>query len=370
MMMDMYSFRILRCQPLRLTLSVGGIAFCVLLMLFLLSVYHGVADGSLEYIRQNKVDLWVLQRNASNIMRCTSVLFSQQGEIIESIPGVRSASPVLLLLATIKSKRRIATVYLAGFDPAAGIGGPPHLVEGRSVLTDNDIVLDRSFADKYGFGVGDSVEIQNHQLEVIGISTGTNAFVIQYAFVSLRRAQIFLNFPGIVTCYLVTVAGDQTVTEVAEAIRRALPTVEVYEHETFVTNNTREMQAGFLPFIYTVTSIGVIVLTAILSLLLSISILERRKDFAIMKTLGSPSGFLACLIIEQSLLISGAGIAVALALFYPTVAIIKILTPEIAVRMSVQQAAAVMLAVGIISLISSFISMQRLRRIYSLEAFS
>ena len=46
--MTNYSLHILKAQPLRSALTVGGIALCAVLMLFLLSVYRGVADGSVE----------------------------------------------------------------------------------------------------------------------------------------------------------------------------------------------------------------------------------------------------------------------------------------------------------------------------------
>ena len=48
------------------------------------------------------------------------------------------------------------------------------------------------------------------------------------------------------------------------------------------------MESGIIPLLFIVTLISAIVLTAILSLILSVSILEKRRDFAIMKALGSP----------------------------------------------------------------------------------
>jgi len=368
--MDLYSIRILRSQPLRLALTVGGIALCIILMLFLLSVYRGVADGSVEYIRQNQTDLWVLQRNATNILRGSSVLFTAHGQSIRNTAGVKSVSPVLLLLSGVKKGDQVATVFLTGYDPAAGAGGPPAVIQGRSVLSDHEIVLDEAFAAKFNFKLGDRVEIQDDTLRVVGISTKTNAFVTQYAFVTLNRAQSLIGFPNIVTCYLVTSEQGTDNSKLAARIRDKLPGVEVYDQQTFLNNNIREMQAGFLPFIYTVAAIGVIVLTAILSLLLSINILERRKDFAIMKTLGSPGSFLPRLIVQQALLIAFAGTIVGLIFFFPMVELIQEISPEVSTKTSLEQIALMSMVVGAMSLISSVISMQRLRRIYTLEVFS
>lgn len=368
--MDMYAVRILRNQPLRLLLTIGGVSLCIVLMFFLLAVYRGVADGSVDYIRQNKADLWVLQRNATNILRGSSLVSAAQGEKIAQISDVKATCPVLLLLSTIKKGDKVRTVFLTGFEPEYGLGGPPQFVQGRNVLKDDEIVLDRSFAEKFKFKIGDEVNLQGNYLKVVGISRGTNAFVIQYAFVTLRFARSLVGFPGLATCYLIKVKEKSVIGQVAEKIRQELPGMEVYDQQKFLENNIHEMKSGFLPLLYTVASIGAIVLTVILSLLLSVNILERRKDFAILKTLGSPVGFLWGLVIKQALLISSASSIVALLIFFPLVRIIEKISPEISTKSSLNQILIVIIVVGTMSLVSSLISIQRLRRIYFLEAFT
>jgi putative ABC transport system permease protein len=368
--MDMYALRTLRSQPLRLALTIGGVSLCVVLMFFLLAVYRGVADGSVDYIRQNKADLWVLQRNATNILRGSSLVSAAQGEKISQIPGVKAAAPVLFLLSTIKKGGKVCTIFLTGYEPESGLGGPPQLVQGRAVQTDGDIILDRSFALKFRFKVGDEVDLQGQRLRVVGISRGTNAFVIQYAFVTLRFARTLIGFPGLATCFMVKINEGTPAAQLQEKIRRTLPGLEVYDHPTFLDNNIREMKSGFLPLLYTVAAIGAVVLTTILSLLLSVNILERRKDFSVFKTLGSPLSFLWGMVIKQALLIAAASCGVALAVFFPLVLLIEKLAPEVGTKSSPAQILGIVLVVAMMSLLSSLISIQRLRRIYFLEVFA
>jgi len=346
-----------------------GIALCVVLMLFLLGVYRGVAQGSLEYIHKNDVDLWILQSNATNILRCTSVLLPAHEERLQKVPGVKTVAPVLLLLATVSNEEESATVYLAGYDPLSGRGGPPAIESGRELKADDEIVLDQAFAQKHGYEIGGLVQLNGSKLKLVGTSSGTNAFVIQYAFVTVTCAQRLIGFPGLVTCFLVNVQGAAPNT-VRSAIKEALPSVEVYDQASFVANNTQEMEAGFLTFIYTIATLGLVVLTTILSLLLSIHILERRREFAIMKVVGASSLFLSGLVFKQALMISGAGVAAAMVLFVPVVKLVAYLSPEVAVAASVAQAGAVAVLVGVVGLISATLALGRLRRIYALEAFS
>lgn len=366
----MYAVRTLRSQPLRLALTVGGIALCVVLMLFLLAVYRGVADGSVEYVRHNRADLWVLQDHATNILRGSSLITADQIFAVSRAPGVRTVAPVLFVLSTIRRGARAGTVFLAGYEPGTGLGGPPRLAWGRAPRTDDEIVLDRSLALKLGFRAGDEVDLRGRRLKLVGVSLGTNAFVIQYAFVTLRFARQLIGVPGLATCLLVEAEPGAGLGPIQEEVEGVLAGLKAYDHETFLANNVREMKSGFLPLLYTVAVIGAVVLTVILSLLLSVNILERRRDYAILKTLGSPPAFLWGLVVEQAVLIASVSCAAALALFFPLVRLIERLSPEVTTRSSAGQIAGVAAAVLLLSLASSLFAIRRLRRIYVLEAFS
>jgi putative ABC transport system permease protein len=134
-------------------------------------------------------------------------------------------------------------------------------------------------------------------------------------------------------------------------------------------NNIREMESGIIPLIFIVTLISAIVLTAILSLILSISVLEKRKDFAIMKALGSPGRFIPGLVIRISLILSLTGLVLALILFFPMTEIVEKISPEVSARTSVIQILIVSAGVIVISLISSILPNRRIRKIYPLEVF-
>ncbi len=366
----MYPLRILTRQPIRFVLTVAGIALCVILMLFLLSVYGAVAAGSVEYIRCNQADLWVLQRHATNILRGSSILTTPHGIVLRQVEGVEGVAPVLLFLTVVRRPEGNATIFLAGYDPACGLGGPPSLIAGRTVQSDDEIVLDRSFAARFRITIGDMISIRDDSLRVTWISTGTNAFVVQYGFTTLRRAQALLGYPNVVTGYLISVRRDHAIASVAAAIRADLPGVEVYDGPTFLNNNIHEMESGFLPILYAIAAIGAVVLTSILTLLLTVIILESRRDFAVMRALGSPDRFLRGVIFSQALILSVSGTVIASLVFPPFATLIEWLTPEVSTQASTAQSAAVAAVVLAITFLSAWIAIRRLRGIYPLEAFS
>jgi len=365
----MYTIRILLSQPARLVLTIIGIALCISLIIFLLGIYNGVAEGSVDYIRQNKVDLWVLQKSSTNILRGTSILSTNIENSICENSEVENVTPILLLLTTVKTKADFATLFIAGYPPNSKFGGPPSIYSGRKVRSSGELVLDKAFAAKMNLEIGDTVEVQDIPLCIVGLCTGTNAFVIQYGFTTLNCAKSLLGFRGLVTCYLIKLKTESNTEQVLQKIQSKLQGVVVYDYDTFLQNNIRETESGILPIFYAVAGIGGVVLTVILSLILSINILEKKDDFALMKALGAANGFLPKLIIYQSLTISFISTIIAIGLFFPMTKLIEFLSPEVSPKTTLYQLIIIICLVCAMSLISSFISIRRLRNIFPLEVF-
>jgi ABC-type antimicrobial peptide transport system permease subunit len=365
----MYVLKTLFNQYLRSAITIFGIALCVVLMLFLLSIYKGSADGSVQYVRSSDADIWVLQNSASNILRNTSLLPVSYGKTLQEIAGVKSVSPVLFLLASVRLPEHPASIYLTGFDLKADNGGPPSITEGKNISNDEEIVLDHSFAGKYNIRIGDKVFIKNDTLLVTGLSSGTNMFVLQYAFITLKKAKELMGFQGLVSVYQININSGASCDEIIDRIHNQILNIAVFDKSEFLENNMYEMKSGVLPLLFVVTVIGGIILTAILSLILTVNVLEQRKDYAIMKALGASVGFIPGLVIKQALVLAGTGMILAILLFFPLIRVIENISPEISAESSVLQVIIVMVCLFIISLISSVIPNLRLRQIYPMEVF-
>ncbi len=366
----MYALNILAEHRVRYILTAFGISLCALLMLFLVAIYKGVSYGSVEYVRANDADLWVMQEHATNILRSTSLLPAAYEENLTKIEGIKSVSPVFFILASVKLQNDLnATLYLTGFDPASGKGGPPVIIKGRNVKSDNEIVLDKAFAAKYKIKTGDKIRIRDDSLTVTGICTGTNMFVIQYAFISINEAHTIIGFKNVVSCFQIFADKGSDIERLKSDIQSELINTAVFTKSTFIKINIQEMDSGIIPLLFIVTLISAIVLTAILSLILSVSVLEKRKDFAIMKVLGSPQGFIPWLVIRVSMMLSLTGVILALVIFFPMIGIVEKIFPEVSAKSSVIQILVISSGVLLISLISSVIPNRRIRKIYPMEVF-
>ncbi len=366
----MYLVCILIAQPLRLILTLLGITLCIVLIMFILGVYNGVAEGSVEYIKKTNADLWVLQANSNNILRGTSLLPAVYLEVIKTDTMIKSATSVLMLLTNLKMHGKSATVLLTGYVPGSE-GGPPKIIQGRELLNNNEIILDKSFSAKYKITIGDEILIKEDTLKVIGISSGTNAFVTQYAFVTLEYAQSIIELPGLASFFIINCKKGSNLPAIKENIENKLPgRFSIYQHQKFLKNNIAEMEAGILPLFFAIVVIGGVVLAIILCLILSVNVLERRKDFAIMKVLGSPKSFLYSLIIFQSLVLAILSELFGVLLFFPLVKLIENISPEVTAIINIEHIIYITIATCIISLLSAVFSCRRIRKIYPLEVFS
>jgi putative ABC transport system ATP-binding protein len=316
-------------QPQQLVLTALVVACCVVLFLFLWSVYQGAYTGCLTYLRSVDADLWVLQNTAYNLLRGSSILPASHIRLVRETPGVGRVTPLLIILTSVETARGYWTIFLTGYDPAQGIGGPPALAAGRGVGGDDEIVLDTAFARKFGFRIGDRVVVNGKPLVVVGLSAGTNAIVIQYAFVTMRCAQSMLPFPGLVTAVAVSVAAGEDVAAVRARLDALHPNSHCFTRAGLIANNIAEMSNGFLPILGVVTVMGAIVLTAILGLLTVLSVLRRRRDYTILRMIGSSSGFLWGLIARRVGLQVAVGAATGVALFALVTPIVRAASPEI-----------------------------------------
>jgi len=367
--MIMYALNLLTEHWSRHILTAFGVALCALLMFFLTALYEGVSYGSVEYVRSSHADLWVLQKHATNILRSTSMLPASYQKVLSKVEGVKSVSPIFFILASVKLKDKNATLYLTGYDPTSGTGGPPEIILGRNIKSDDEIVIDKAFAAKYKLKIGDKIPLKDDSLKITGISTGTNMFVIQYAFISLNQAFKIIGFQYVVSCYQLNILPGYQQEMVQKKIISKLGSTVVFDNKTFIKNNIQEMESGIIPLIFIVTLISAIVLTAILSLILSVNVLEKRKDYAIMKALGSPRGFITGMVVWQSILLSATGLVFALILFFPMVELIEKITPEVSTKSSFYQIIIVSFGVIVISLVSSILPNRQIRKIYPLEVF-
>ena len=360
--------RLIAHERMRFVITIAGVGFAVVLMLFLLALYEGVRIESNGYIASRPSQAWVAQDNTTNFIKSSSILRASGADTLRTVVGVAEATPILRLITTVDIGPRRTTAIVLGIDPQSELGRPD-VVEGTAQLKPGEMIMDRALARRNAAHLGDVLTAQGRAFRLVGLSRGTNAVLTQLAFVPLDDAKDLLGFSDAASFILVRASPGVSAADLAARVRGQVAHTNVFTQEEFAANNMHELRGGLLPILATVAVLGGIVALSVLTLLLYGTILERRDDYALLKAVGAPPGFLARLILAQSLAAVIGGVAFG-ALAYAVCAPLAIrIVPEIVLSLSVSSLVAVAAAAIVMGCIGALVPLRRVARIYPAELF-
>jgi len=355
---------------IRFFVTVSGSGVALSLMLFLVGVYGGVKSESNGYVESRPIDVWVAQSNTTNLIRSTSFLDLYWYDTLLESPSVGSVAPLLRLITTLTINGTVYTAFVCGIEPGVPATRPT-LTVGSGELAPGEIVVDRAFARRTGLTIGDTLLVQEEPFRVAGISTGTNAVITQFTFISMTDARNLLpkSLRNIVSFLLVAAKPGVSPAALAADLRERAPSLNVFTAEEFSVNNLDEMRTGLLPILATVAVFGGAVGAAVLTLLLYGSMLERREDYALLKAIGASRSFLTLLVFRQCLTVVIWGFGFGLLTYAVMKPVLMQFVPILTISLSWRAATLIGLAAIVMGLLSAWLPLSRLERIYPGEVF-
>jgi putative ABC transport system permease protein len=197
--------------------------------------------------------------------------------------------------ATLSDAGRSQEVLVIGH-PIGGLGAPP-VVAGEAVRGSGELVVDRTS----GVAVGDDVHVGGRRFTVAGLSADTTLLAgLPVVFLPIADARAALFGGGQVVSALVSDAARQQVPDglaMASADEVAADALGPLESAVASIDLIR----GLLWFMAATIVGGVLYLT----------VLERQRDFAVLKALGGTNRQLLRSLALQAVTITAAAVAVA-----------------------------------------------------------
>lgn len=248
--------------------------------------------------------------------------------------GVRRAAPMVVVPTVITHAGRPVNVHLIGYQP--GALGAPAVRTGRPAVARGEAVVDALAK----IPVGAAFTVGGQTFHVVGAVSGLSYQAgIANVYVTLPAAQALVF------------GGQREITTVAvEGRPRSLPA-------GFASESARQTQQDMLrPLSNAITAVGNarlflwLVAAVIIGVVVYLSALERRRDFAVLKAIGFSSGRLFGGLALQATAVAMAAVAVA-ALCY------RALVPLIPIPLSLPVSAfgvlpAVAVVVGLLASVS------------------
>src|SRR3990167_901087 len=166
-------------EKFRFLISIGGVAFSVMLILIILALYRGWNEKLGRYVEGVDADVWVLQNGASDMFHSTSLFSLTLLDQMKKIEGVERVDPLIGRRLPVEKEVAETMIIMMGYNTETGSGGPFEINEGTTPEK-GEVVLDETTAKKLRVRVGEKLEIVEKEFMVAGISRGGNVVTFQY----------------------------------------------------------------------------------------------------------------------------------------------------------------------------------------------
>jgi putative ABC transport system permease protein len=210
-------------------------------------------------------------------------------------------------------------------EPVLSQFNPLNVVEGRWPAATDEVVIDVGTADDNGYAVGDTVEISTLQpkrrFELVGVAQYGSVDSIgnaSFAVFTIPAAQELLDREGQYDAISVAAKEGVSEDELVEAIAPVLPTSAEVVSATVETeeavDEVSEFTSIFRYFLLTFGGIALFVGAFVIFNTLSITVAQRTREFATLRTIGASRRQVLSAVILESLIIGLLASLVGLAL--------------------------------------------------------
>ena len=351
--------RNLLADKVRLLIAVGGVAFAVLLILVVGSLYRGFEKEAGSFVQGVPGDIWVMERDTSDIFHSFSVVPEDTIGEVTSVTGVDRVIPLYGKRVKVAYGGGDADTYVMAF----GVEPGTEVLPGVAAPSRGEIVLDNVFARKSGLDAGDTVDARGRALTVSQVGDISNVGLSQFSLISGEDARDLIAVPGSVSYLLVAVDPGADPGAVAEGIEQRLPGLRAETKDDFAAANRNEIVTFFLPIVSVLLIVAFLVGTAVVGLTIYTATIERTREYGVMKALGASGGYLLRIVIAQSITIGVAGFVVGVPLTVAVNWLAKQQVPEFVNVLRWQDVAAVLGVSLVMAVLAAFIPIRRVARI-------
>lgn len=353
--------RNLLAEPRRLVAAAAAVGMALMLILLTDGLWEGIKASVTTYEDNVGADLFVAQPGTRNFFGAISVIPTSTVQAVRADPDVEWADPVRGFFAIVELHRKKVPTYVIGSVPGAR-GGPWAVLEGRAPVSDDEIAIGRVAARRHGLGVGERLDVMGRRFTVVG--TTSDAFMASFVFMTHRATDDLLRSPD--TTSFVLLGTDRP-----EDVRRRLRAdgFAVLDAEQLGRNDLSLMTRAYEVPLGIMRGVAFAIGSLVIALTTYTAILERRREYGIVKAIGARGWFLLALTVRQTLIVSAVGLVAGGVFFLGARAVIASVRPQfviLATARSVGQAVGAALLMG---LIASVVPARRLARLEPAVAY-
>ncbi|MCP4779209.1 MAG: multidrug ABC transporter substrate-binding protein [Hyphomicrobium sp.] len=302
------AFRNLFHDRVRLTVTLVGILFAIVLVAVQLGLYLGSSYMITAHIDHAKADLWITAYGAKSFEDGGLLLTPRERHQALATPGVKAVIPLIVKFAEWRKPAGGSTrVVIVGTDAEDGGLEPWALVDGtwEDIKAPESVAVDRTYLKDLGInGLGDTSQIATGRVRVRALTDGVRSFTQSpYTYTTLNRARSLIGVDGErTTFYLVQLEPGADVNVVQQDLRGRLDGAEVLTQEEFRNRSLKQwlFRTGAGVALIGGALLGSLVGTVIVAQTLYSSTKDHLNEFATLRALGSSSGYIRQVILMQA----------------------------------------------------------------------
>lgn len=360
----------------RFGLLAGAVGLLVFLILFQQSLFGGLVTGFIGAVDNQDSPVLVYGDQARRNVE-GSFLRPEQVDAIGQVEGVAAAVPIGESTYTVEAGGELVDGVLFGYPvdaqgPAAGLGSPTSLTEGRLPERPGEAVASAADAED-GFDIGDRVRIVAEggpEIEVVGLgedlrwSVAPTLFVDYATFEAAQRAanpQAQVVLPSLAA---VRPAEGADLDQLTARIDAEVPGVEALTNDEAVDSSPGVQSVNQSFQIILALAFGVV--TLVVAFFFLILTVQKAKPLTLLRAIGAPSGYLVRNLVFQIVAVMAAGIAIGVAL----VLAVRPVSTGGAIEVELRPGTVIptLLALTVLALIGGVAAIRRVLRIEPIRA--
>lgn len=292
-----------RRRKARTLLTAAGIAVGVAAVVALLALSAGLNNTADQFVHLGRADLGLFQRDAGDPL--SSVLpLSLQPEL-ERQPEIAQVTPIQLVAGAVSAS---PGAILLGLEPNGFAAHQLVLTSGGPATNDHALVGD-VLASQLHLHVGDVLRLDRRPFQIAGIYHSGLSYQDSGVVTTLADAQVLAGrTAGEVTTFAVDLVPQTSTAAAEQALGRAFPGVLAISDPGEAARagaNTELISKAVLMMVVLALIIGSL---AVANTMLA-ALLERRRELALLSTIGWSSPQLGTLMLGESLAVSMLGTA-------------------------------------------------------------
>ena len=336
----------IKFRKVRFILAALGLGLLLGMVVAMGGIEGGMIRVATVFAQSTQADLWVSQQDSGGPFLGQSGLPRGTVQDVAAIAGVEQASPLIFGSYTIPEGAGFNRVMIVGTE-RDGLGEPASLVAGRLYNSgQKEAVVDVAF----GLALGDRLELGADEYEVVGLTQGMNYSTVPIIYLALAEAQDILfsqqQYPemmdevedkffayftveeetrirqrmdelipewmemtGNINAVLIKLKAGYAPQAVAKEVAQSLALdARTQEEEVNLILNS-EVKRGHDQMVMFKTML-MIVAGVIVMLITYTNTIEKTKDIAILKAVGTPTGRTIGAIVQEAVLVGLVGAVV------------------------------------------------------------